>query len=64
MSSKLILAPEKAVRDHVGTLLTERFREGIAGQRAEAASEDAPRKRLRWRRLLSGLRTQANKRSA
>ncbi len=62
MSSKLILAPEKAVRDHIGTLMTERFREGIA--RAEIASESAPRKRLRWRRLLSGLRTEANKRSA
>ncbi len=64
MSSKLILAPEKAVRDHVGTLLTERFREGIAREQAEAANDSAPRKRLRWRRLLSGLRTQANKRSA
>jgi hypothetical protein len=64
MSTKLFLAPEKAVRDHVGTLLTERFREGIARQRAEAASDSAPRKRLRWRRLLNGLRTQANKHSA
>ncbi len=64
MSTKLILAPEKAVRDHIGTLLTERFREGIAHERAEIASESGPRKRLRWRRLLNGLRTQANKRSA
>jgi hypothetical protein len=64
MSTKLIFAPEKAVRDHIGTLLTERFREGIARQHAEIASESAPRKRLRWRRLLSGLRTEANKRSA
>jgi hypothetical protein len=64
MSGKLILAPEKTVREHVGTLLTEGFRAGIALERAKIAGESAPRKRLRWRRLLNGLRTQANKRSA
>ena len=63
MSRKLLLAPEKPVRDNnIGALLNESGRGGLAQERGTAVSENATRngKRLRWRRLLTGLRTQAN----
>ncbi len=63
MSRKLLLAPEKPVRDNnIGALLNESGRDSAARERGTAVSENATRngKRLRWRRLLTGLRTQAN----
>ncbi len=63
MSRKLLLAPEKPVRDNtIGSLLNESGRDSAAQERGTAVSENAIRngKRLRWRRLLTGLRTQAN----
>jgi hypothetical protein len=63
MSRKLLLAPDTAVRDNnIGTVLNESGRDNVAQERGTAASENATRngKRLRWRRLLTGLRTQAN----
>lgn len=63
MSRKLLLAPDTPVRDNnIGTLLNESGRDSAAQERGTAVSENATRngKRLRWRRLLTGLRTQAN----
>ncbi len=63
MSRKLLLAPDEPVRDNnIGALLSESGRDGVARERGTAASDSATRngKRLRWRRLLTGLRTQAN----
>jgi len=62
MSRKLLLAPDKPVRDGLGALLSESDRDSVAQERGTAANENATRngKRLRWRRLLTGLRTQAN----
>ena len=63
MSRKLLLAPEKPVLDNtIGALLNESGRDSAAQERGTAISENATRngKRLRWRRLLTGLRTQAN----
>ncbi|MGB7101862.1 MAG: hypothetical protein WBD95_24235 [Xanthobacteraceae bacterium] len=63
MSRKLLLAPDTPVRDNnIGALLNESGRDSAAQERGAAVSENATRngKRLRWRRLLTGLRTQAN----
>ncbi len=62
MSRKLLLAPDQPVHNNVGALLNESSRDSVAQERGTAASENAIRngKRLRWRRLLTGLRTQAN----
>jgi hypothetical protein len=62
MPRKLTLGSDKTVRDDLGTPLSERGRDGFARERETIADEQTPRKvtRLRWRRLLTGLRTQAN----
>jgi hypothetical protein len=64
MSRKLLLAPDKPVSNNIGALLNESGRDSVARERGTAASEHATQngKRLRWRRLLTGLRTQANDR--
>jgi len=64
MSRKLLLAPDKPVRNGVSALLSESGRDTVAQERDTVTSENATRngKRLRWRRLLTGLRTQANDR--
>jgi hypothetical protein len=62
MSRKLLLAPDQPVRNGVSALLSESGRDSVAQERGTAVSDNATRngKRLRWRRLLTGLRTQAN----
>ncbi len=62
MSRKLLLAPDKPVSNSAGALLNDSGRDSIAQERGTIASEIPIRngKRLRWRRLLTGLRTQAN----
>ena len=65
MSRKLLLAPDKPVRDGLGALLTERFREGVARERGTAPVRTRHANgKTALAAALTGLRTQANKRSA
>lgn len=65
MSRKLLLATDRPIRnDGIGLFVNESGRDSVAKERGSAAGENTTpnAKRLRWRRLLTGLRTQANNR--